>query len=121
MAVKSYSLSEAMDHFARAVGPTTAILAILNGMARLDSLSTRFGTGHIVRGVAMLSAAMDNEGRVTRIFGNDLVFGEIAGGLSDRSRALDADPRPRAYPCHGIRRRTRAGSRGHVIARPRNV
>src|SRR5919202_32510 len=44
---KSYSLSEAMDHFAPAVGPTSVILPILNGMSHLKTLSDRFGSGHV--------------------------------------------------------------------------
>jgi 2-dehydropantoate 2-reductase len=32
LAVKSYSLEEAMEQFAPAVGPTTAILPVINGM-----------------------------------------------------------------------------------------
>src|SRR5947209_7741418 len=43
LGVKSYSLDEAMEQFAPAVGPSTMILPILNGMAHLDRLSARFG------------------------------------------------------------------------------
>ena len=39
---KSYSLHEAMEQFAPAVGSTTAILPILNGMAHLDSSERPF-------------------------------------------------------------------------------
>jgi len=88
--VKSYSLNEAMDQFAPAVGATTAILPILNGMAHLDSLSARFGAERVLGGVAYVSAALDNEGRVVHFTGNDLVFGAVAVGFSDRSRALSA-------------------------------
>ena len=41
LAVKSYSLEEAMKQIAPAVGPTTIILPILNGMAHLDLLNAR--------------------------------------------------------------------------------
>lgn len=88
--VKSYSLNEAMDQFTTAIGPGTAILPILNGMAHLDSLSARFGSERVLGGMAQISATLDNEGRVVHIFRNELVFGEISGGSSDRSRALSA-------------------------------
>jgi 2-dehydropantoate 2-reductase len=89
--VKSYSLDEAMDQFAPAVGPSTMILPILNGMGHLDRLSTRFGAGHVLGGMANISAGMDAEGRIVQFFPNrDLVFGEVAGGSSDRTRALEA-------------------------------
>jgi 2-dehydropantoate 2-reductase len=89
--VKSYSLDEAMDQFAPAVGPSTMILPILNGMGHLDRLSTRLGAGHVLGGMANISAGMDAEGRIVQFFPNrDLVFGEVAGGSSDRTRALEA-------------------------------
>jgi 2-dehydropantoate 2-reductase len=89
--VKSYSLDEAMDQFAPAVGPSTMILPILNGLGHLDRLSTRFGAGHVLGGMANISAGMDAEGRIVQFFPNrDLVFGEVAGGSSDRTRALEA-------------------------------
>jgi len=88
---KSYSLSEAMEQFAPAVGPATAILPILNGMAHLDGLHARFGTGPVMGGMAVISATLDADGRVVMLFPNhDLVFGEIAGGISERTRALSA-------------------------------
>jgi 2-dehydropantoate 2-reductase len=90
VAVKSYSLNEAMEHFAPAVGSTTAILPIINGMAHLDSLSARFGAECVLGGVARVGGTLDDEGRVVHIEGNELVFGEIPGGFSDRSRALSA-------------------------------
>ena len=89
--VKSYSLDEAMDQFAAAVGPTTVILPILNGMGHLDRLSARLGAEHVLGGMANISAGMDAEGRIVQFFPiHDLLFGEISGGFSDRTRALEA-------------------------------
>jgi 2-dehydropantoate 2-reductase len=91
VAVKSYSLDEAMDQFAPAVGPNTMILPILNGMGHFDRLSARFGAGHILGGMANISAGMDAEGRIVQFIPNhDLVFGEIPSGSSSRIRALEA-------------------------------
>jgi 2-dehydropantoate 2-reductase len=88
--VKAYSLHEAMDQFAAAVGPSTAILPILNGMTHLDSLTARFGAEPVLGGLAQISAALDSEGRILHFGGSELVFGEVAGGSSDRIRALSA-------------------------------
>jgi 2-dehydropantoate 2-reductase len=55
--VKSYSLDEAMDQFAPAVGPGTSILPVLNGMGHVDRLSAKFGAGHVLGGMANISAA----------------------------------------------------------------
>jgi 2-dehydropantoate 2-reductase len=88
---KSYSLDEAMEHFATAVGPDTMILPILNGMAHIDSLSKRFGADRVLGGSAMISATLDTEGRIVLFVpAHDLVFGELAGGYSDRTRSLMA-------------------------------
>lgn len=89
--VKSYSLDEALDQFAPAVGPETAILPILNGMAHLDTLSARFGAERVLGGTALITATLDADGRVTLMAPiHDLIFGEIAGGFSERTRALSA-------------------------------
>jgi 2-dehydropantoate 2-reductase len=91
VATKSYALHEAMEQFAPAVGSATAILPILNGMAHLDVLSTRFGADHVLGGMAAISAALDTDGRVVHLIPlHDLVYGEISGGLSERTRALSA-------------------------------
>lgn len=89
LAVKSYSLNEAMEQFAPAVGPATAILPVINGMSHIDSLSARFGTDRVLGGMAIISATLDADGRVVQLLpAHNLVFGELAGGFSDRSRAL---------------------------------
>lgn len=91
VAVKSYSLDEAMEQFAPAAGPDTAILPILNGMGHLDRLGARFGGNRVLGGMANISVGVDGEGRIVQFIPNhDLVFGEIAGGSSERVRAVEA-------------------------------
>jgi 2-dehydropantoate 2-reductase len=90
LGVKSYSLDEAMDQFAPAVGPETSILPVLNGMGHIDRLSAKFGAKHVLGGMANISAGLDSEGRVTQFIPNhDLIFGEVAGGITDRIRAAE--------------------------------
>jgi len=89
LTVKAYSLNEAMDQLAPAVGPTTVIVPLLNGMAHLGSLSARFGAERMMGGTAIISGTLDSEGRVVLFLPNhDLTFGELAGGTSDRTSAL---------------------------------
>jgi 2-dehydropantoate 2-reductase len=91
VAVKSYSLDEAMDHFAPAIGSNTMILPILNGIGHIERLSRRFGAEHVMGGMANISCGLDAEGRVVQFMPlHDLVYGEIPGGFSDRTRALKA-------------------------------
>ena len=91
LGVKSYSLDEAMNQFAPAVGPDTAIVPVLNGMGHIDRLCAKFGAKHVLGGMANISAGLDAEGRVTQFHPiHDLVFGEIAGGSTERLRAMQA-------------------------------
>lgn len=88
---KAYDLESAMDAFAPAVGTTTAILPVLNGLRHLDRLSERFGAGHVLGGLAMISAALDDDGAVLHL--NDLhtlTYGELDGTRSERVRAIEA-------------------------------
>src|ERR1700733_14321 len=45
LSCKAFDLADAMQSFAPAVGPDTAILPLLNGMRHLDLLEQRFGAG----------------------------------------------------------------------------
>jgi len=89
--VKAYSLDDAMSQFAPAVGPGTMILPILNGLKHIDALIARFGAARVLGGLANVSAGLDADGRVVQFMANQtIVFGEIAGALSERALALEA-------------------------------
>jgi 2-dehydropantoate 2-reductase len=51
LSCKSYDLTEAVRSFAPAVGPTTLILPLLNGMAHLDVLDEAFGRERVLGGL----------------------------------------------------------------------
>lgn len=73
------------------MGARTAILPMLNGMGHIERLIARFGAGPVLGGMANISAGLDAEGRISQFIPNhDLVFGEIAGGSSDRIRRIAA-------------------------------
>jgi 2-dehydropantoate 2-reductase len=89
LSCKAYDLEGAIESFAPAVGPQTTILPMLNGMAHLDRLDRRFGEGHTLGGLCLISAALDLEGRILHL--NDLhglTFGERDGGRSARVEAI---------------------------------
>ena len=87
LAVKSYSLEEAMEQFAPAVGPATAILPVINGMSHIEKLAARFGADRVLGGTAMISATLNEDGHVVQLMpAHHLVFGELAGGVSDRGQ-----------------------------------
>src|ERR1700756_2467083 len=64
LSCKSFDLEGAMSSFARAVGPDTAILPMLNGMGHIDTLQKRFGAGSVLGGQCQISTTLDAEGRV---------------------------------------------------------
>ncbi|MEN0075203.1 MAG: 2-dehydropantoate 2-reductase [Paracraurococcus sp.] len=103
LAVKAPALEAAMADMAPAVGPGTTILPVLNGMRHLDLLGARFGAERVLGGVAQIPATLGPEGQVIHRMSPDhqLIFGEVAGGISDRARAIaaafeGANFRPRA-------------------------
>jgi 2-dehydropantoate 2-reductase len=88
---KAYDLAATMDSFARAVGPNTAILPFLNGMKHFDSLAERFGAAHVLGGLAMISATLDDDGIVLHL--NEihmLTYGELDGTDSARMAEITA-------------------------------
>jgi 2-dehydropantoate 2-reductase len=89
LGVKAYSLESAIDDFAPAVAAGTAILPMLNGMRHIDIMSARFGAECVLGGACIVSTTLDGEGRIVQL--NDmqeLVFGELGGGESERVLAI---------------------------------
>jgi 2-dehydropantoate 2-reductase len=89
LSCKSYDLHSAADSFAPAVGPNTAILPLLNGMAHMDYLGQRFGAAAVLGGQCVISATLDGDGHVLHL--NDfhlLSFGEQSGAASPRAEAI---------------------------------
>jgi 2-dehydropantoate 2-reductase len=92
LSTKAYSLAAAIDDFAPAVGPTTGILPLLNGMAHLDTLAARFGRDKVLGGSTRISADLDPEGRVLSMDKDlhDLHFGELDRTDTPRIQAINA-------------------------------
>jgi 2-dehydropantoate 2-reductase len=90
LAVKAYSLEAAMDDLVPAVGPNTTILPVINGMLHLDVLAKRFGADGVLGGSAFITASLGPQGQIIhRVAPKDeLVFGEVGGGKSERVSAI---------------------------------
>ena len=89
LSCKAYDLEGAMASFAKAVGPKTAILPLLNGMRHIDRLIERFGPERVLGGQCAISVSLDSEGAVVHF--NDwhaLSFGELDGARSQRIEAI---------------------------------
>lgn len=90
LSVKAYGLAGAMEDFAPAVGPTTMILPVLNGMRHLELLGERFGAQAVLGGVCFVSTDLGVDGEVVQLTETQkLVYGEPGGGISERVRAVD--------------------------------
>ena len=88
LSCKAYDLDGAIGSFAQAVGPSTLILPLLNGLRHLDVLEARFGS-RVLGGLCATSAALDADGRIVHFNDLDaLSFGERGGGRSARVEAV---------------------------------
>jgi 2-dehydropantoate 2-reductase len=89
LSCKSYDLQSAADSFAPAMGPSTTILPLLNGMGHIDYLADRFGGGAVLGGQCVISVTLNGEGHIRHL--NDthgLSFGERDGATSPRAQAI---------------------------------
>jgi 2-dehydropantoate 2-reductase len=88
---KAFDLASAVEAIAPAVGPDTAILPLLNGVAHIEQLNVRFGSDRVLGGVAKIAVTLAPDGVIQHL--NDwrfITFGEQTGVLSDRAKALKA-------------------------------
>lgn len=91
LSCKAYDLEGAMESFAPAVGPNTAIVPLLNGMRHLDTLDARFGADRVLGGSCFITAKLTDGGQINHIGDvHRLTFGERAGGRSARVDAIAA-------------------------------
>jgi 2-dehydropantoate 2-reductase len=67
LSVKATALDHAIADFAPAVGPQTAVVPFLNGMAHLAVLSKRFGTSAVLGGVVVIATQLNNEGDIVQL------------------------------------------------------
>ena len=106
---KAYDLDSAIEAIRPAVDDRTAVLPVLNGLSHIERLEAAFGPGRVLGGLAFVMAALAPDGTVRHLSpGNQLVFGELDGTISNRVRALEsaftqAELRAEAVP--DVRRR----------------
>jgi 2-dehydropantoate 2-reductase len=89
LSCKAYDLDGAIDSFAPAVGPATAILPLLNGMRHLDILEARCGGQAVLGGQCYIAATLDENRAIVHLnTDHELSFGERDGNRSDRIGAI---------------------------------
>jgi 2-dehydropantoate 2-reductase len=90
LSVKSLTLDQAITDMAPAVGPSSMIYPVLNGMRHIDTLIKRFGEAPVIGGVCMVSTDLDPQGRIVQIQGmQQLVYGERDTKITPRMQQLD--------------------------------
>ncbi len=90
LSCKAYDLDDAVRSFAPAVGPSTAVLPLLNGLRHLDVLDRRFGKDAVLGGQCVISAALGAAGRIEHLNEAHLIaFGERDGTRSERVAAIE--------------------------------
>ncbi|MGW6416584.1 ketopantoate reductase family protein [Streptomyces sp. NPDC055055] len=91
LSVKSTGLDRAIEDVAPAVGPDTAVLPLLNGLAHLAPLNARFGETAVLGGVAKVVTTLDDAGDIRRLAPlAHLALGEQDGTLSPRVQKIRA-------------------------------
>ncbi len=77
LGTKAYSFAAAVEDFAPAVGPRTAVIPLLNGMRHLDDLAERFGQERIFGGSVRIIGDLTEAGEVEQ----KTELGELSFGL----------------------------------------
>ena len=89
LSLKAYDLEGAMETFAPAVGPGTAILPLLNGMRHLETLGERFGAARVLGGTCVIAATLNEKHEIAHLNeAASLSFGERDGSMSERVRNI---------------------------------
>jgi 2-dehydropantoate 2-reductase len=64
---KAYDLDSAMEAIAPAVGEHSVVLPLLNGVAHIERLVSRFGTARVLGGVALISVTLAADGEIRHL------------------------------------------------------
>ncbi|WP_072909902.1 putative 2-dehydropantoate 2-reductase [Malonomonas rubra] len=84
------------------VGEQTAILTLQNGLGNEELLAAEFGGENILGGVAFLCSNRGESGHVHHLGEGKIRLGEFSGGLSERSKILQAMFETAGVPCEAV-------------------
>ncbi len=87
--VKLWDVESAGEQIRPLIGPDTAVIPLQNGIDAADRLIPILGAGAVMGGVAQISATIAEPGVIRQVGAfMRLVFGELAGGKSERGEAF---------------------------------
>jgi 2-dehydropantoate 2-reductase len=87
--VKAYDLEAASRALRPLLHDGTSVLPLLNGMDMAERIGAVIGPQRVLGGTVILSCNLAGPGRIRHVFNGPLKFGELAGGRSDRTGALE--------------------------------
>lgn len=91
LSCKAYDLDSAIAAIAPAVGATTTVVPLLNGLSHYQALDRAFGPDRVLGGLCHIVASVGESGEIIRQTAlHRLTIGERAGGMSARVEALAA-------------------------------
>jgi 2-dehydropantoate 2-reductase len=89
LSCKAFDLEDAIKSFAPAVGPSTSIIPLLNGMSHLDVLDRKFGKERVLGGLCAIAVTLNEKREVVQLGPmQSLGFGERDNKMSDRVKAI---------------------------------
>jgi 2-dehydropantoate 2-reductase len=91
LACKAYDLDSAITSIRPAMGPSSCVLPILNGMAHIKRLNEEFGAQRVLGGTIKMQATLTPDGGVRQLSDwQTLTFGEQDGHTSQRTAEFKA-------------------------------
>ena len=100
LSCKAYDLGDALDSVAGAVGPGTAIVPFLNGLAHLPVIAGRYPQAEVWGGVAHIGATLGADGTVIHL---NRLNRFLIGPLGDTRKARQAEKIVGALGCGPVR------------------
>ena len=86
--VKSYDTEAAAQAIRPVVGPESAVLSLQNGVDNEEKIGRIVGAGHVLGGAAYVFATIESPGTIVHSLGGRIVFGELDGADTLRTRRI---------------------------------
>ena len=88
---KAYDLEAAIEAIVPAVGASTCIVPLLNGVAHIERLIAAFGAARVAGGSCAIPATLTEQGEVVQLGTfHSIVFGRLPGTSADAQAKLEA-------------------------------
>ena len=91
LTVKGFQLKAALADLAKAIGPETVVMPVLNGMRHMDILAGRFNEHNLIGCALKIATVIEEDGRIVQLTPlRDLAYGELDGRMTPSIQALNA-------------------------------